>query len=61
MTCKSTFTAPPPISMPKRADWIVFATSRVSLVFASLRDRMIPSSEVRAYVYARESVWEEMP
>ena len=36
MTCKSTFGAPPPISMPKRADWIVFATNRVSLVFAKL-------------------------
>jgi len=50
MTCKSTFGAPPPISMPKRADWIVFATSRVSLVSASLRDRMFPGIEVRACV-----------
>jgi hypothetical protein len=40
--------------MPKRADWI----ARVRQL---LRDRMIPGSEVRAYVYAPESVREEMP
>jgi len=50
LICKSTFGASPPISMPKRADWIVFATSRVSLVSASLRDRMFPGIEVRACV-----------